>query len=192
MKTHFCVWTTGLALLALGTWFTMDALGQEGAAKGLKEGVLKIAASLKKGETATATKEAADLSKKIDDLADLMDLFKKRDKGGLGVGSKPGVVTPDGMESKLVALGRDAPSITTLKKEADALEEMGYTVAAIGLITKSKPAPKAKEWSGWCDDLVTGGQKLSAAAKSQTAAELKSVAAKINASCNACHSAYRK
>ena len=89
-----------------------------------------------------------------------MDLFKKRDKGGLGVGSKPGVVTPDGMESKLMTLGHDAPSTTTLKKEADALEEMGYTVAAIGMITKIKPAPKAKgKWSGWCDDLVDGRQE---------------------------------
>ena len=37
----------------------------------------------------------------------------------------------------------------------------------------------------------TGGKKLSAAANSQKAADLKSVAAKINTSCNACHSAYR-
>ena len=70
---------------------------------------------------------------------------------------------------------------------------MGYVIAAMAKITKLKPAPKVKtDWAGWCDDVAAGGLKLSAAAKSSSGADLKSVSSKISASCNACHTAYRK
>jgi hypothetical protein len=170
-------------------------LSEPGTAGGkdLKDSVLKIAAAVKKGDTSDADKQAAALAKKVEDLADAMDLFKKRDKGGIGVGSKAGVAVPDGIESKVQNLSKEAPSATTLKKEGEALEEMGYAIAALGMVAKGKPAPKTKgkDWSGWCDDIIDGGKKLSAAAKSQNAADLKTIAGKINNACNACHSAYR-
>jgi hypothetical protein len=170
-------------------------LSEPGTAGGkdLKDSVLKIAAAVKKGDTSDADKQAAALAKKVDDLADAMDLFKKRDKGGIGVGSKAGVAVPDGIESKIQNLGKTAPSATTLKTEGGALEEMGFAITALGMVTKNKPAAKAKgkDWTGWCDDIIDGGKKLSAAAKSQNAADLKTIADKINKSCNACHSTYR-
>jgi hypothetical protein len=194
MKKLLCLGSVGVAILAIGVW--LFVAGQGGAAQdaALKDGVLKVAATLKKGDSAAADKQATDLAKKVEDLADLMELFKTRAKGGIGVGSKAGVVVPDGIETKLVAMGRDAPASSTLKKESAALEEMGYVVAAMANITKKKPVAKAKtkEWNTWCEDMATAGLKLSAAAKSQGAADLKAAATKINASCNSCHSTYRK
>jgi hypothetical protein len=195
MKNQTCVWSAaGIAILAVGGLVFLSGQGNAAQDPGLKDGVLKIAAAVKKGDTSGADKQAAALAKKVEDLGDLMELFKPRDKGGIGVGPKAGVAVPDGIEKKLIAMERDAPSGSTLKKEADALEEMGYVIAAMAKTTKAKPVAKvkAKEWNGWCDDLAAAGVKLSAAAKSQTAAELKAVARKINASCNACHSTYRK
>jgi hypothetical protein len=197
MNKQLCSGLTGLGILAVGGLTFLAGLGSASTAGGLDNGaikssVLKIADAVKKGE-AGADKQAAALAKKIEDLDDLMAMFKKRDKEGLGVGSKPGVATPDGIEVKLVALGRDAPSGATLKKEAEALEEMGYVIAAMGKIAKHKPAAKAgKDWNTWCDDMSATGLKLSAAAKSQTAADVKTLASKINTTCNACHSMYRK
>jgi hypothetical protein len=184
----------GTAILAVGGWVLVSGDGSAAQDAALKDGVLKIAGAVKAGDGAGADKQAAALAKKVEDLGDLMDLFKPRDKGGIGVGSKAGVVVPDGIEKKLISMERDAPSGSTLKKEAEALEEMGYVIAAMAKTTKNKPVAKAKtkEWNGWCDDMAASGVKLSAAAKSQTAADLKTLARKINASCNACHSTYRK
>jgi hypothetical protein len=194
MKKQMAMGSVGLVILALGGWVYLAGQGNAGEAKGLKEGVLKVAEILKKGDMAAAAKQAALVATKVEDLEDLMALFKKRDKGGIGVGPKAGVAAPDGIEAKLNSMGRDSPSAATLKKEGDALEDMGYVVAAMALVTKAKPAPKAKtkDWNGWCDDMVAAGGKLSAAAKTQTSADLKTASSKINASCNACHSAYRK
>ena len=194
MKKHMVVGSAGIALLALAGWVYLAGTGTAGQAAGLKDGVLKIADAIKKSDQAGADKQAAALAKKIEDLADLMELFKKRDKGGIGVGSKTGVAVPDGIELKLVGMGRDSLSPAALKKEAEALEEMGHVVAAMATITKVKPVAKvkAKEWNGWCDDMASASQKFSAAAKAQNAAELKTLAGKINASCNSCHSTYRK
>jgi hypothetical protein len=172
------------------------SVGDAAQDAGLKSGVLKIADALKKGDTAGVDKQAKELAKKVEDLEDLMNVFKKRDKGGLGVGSKPGVVAAgqDGVETKLVALGRDTLAGTALKKEGQAIEEMGYVISAVAKVTKNKPVTgaKAKEWNGWCEDMAAAGLKLSAAAKSQAAADVKTAASKINATCNACHSTYRK
>ncbi len=195
MKKQLCVWTTGLALVALGGLVFVAGHGNAGEGKGIKEGVLKIADAIKKGDSAGADKMAMSLAKKLEGLDELMELFKKREKGGIGVGLKAGVVTVgDGIEMKLVTMGRDAPSGATLKKEGEALEEMGYAIAAMAKVTKYKPAPKAnaKEWSGWSEDMAAAGLKLSEAAKSKGAADLKTASSKINASCNACHSKYRK
>jgi hypothetical protein len=194
MNKQICVWSAGISLVAVGSWVLLAGQGSAAQDSGLKDSVLKIADAIKNGDTAGSDKQAAGLAKKIEDLADLMELFKKRDKGGIGVGLKAGVAIPDGIETKLVAMGRDAPSPATLKKEGAALEEMGYVIAAMAKIAKAKPVAKvkAKEWNGWCDDMTAAGLKLSAAAKSQGAADLKAAAGKINATCNACHSTYRK
>ena len=195
---HQKLWlgTMGLSLLALGGWVFVGGRGTAGEGKELKDGILKIAESLKKGDRDGAAKQAQALGKKMEELHEMMEFFKKRDKGGWGVGSKPGVVTVgDGIELKLIALGRDAPAAGTLKKEGEAYEETGYIIAAIGEVTKARPDPKAKgkkDWAGWSEDMVQGGLKFSEAAKKMGAQDVKAAAAKLNASCNACHSMYRK
>jgi hypothetical protein len=194
MNTKWSFWSAGITLLGLGLWAVLAGRGSADDSAALKDGVLKIANGIKKGDTVTADAMAAKLAKKVDDLGDLMELFKKRDKGGIGAGSKAGAVIPDGIEIKLVTMGRDAPSSATAKKEAAGLEEMGYVIAAMAKVTKNKmqSGAKAKDWNGWCDDMAKNGLKLSEIAKSTSAADLKTIATKINGSCNACHSAYRK
>lgn len=184
--------SAGLCTLALAGWTLWSAPSNAAQGGDVKATVLKIADALKKGDAASADKDAAALAKSKD-LDEVMDLFKKRDKGGIGVGSKKDVAVPDGIEVKLVALGRDAPSAGALKKEGEALEEMGYVIAAVAKVAKLKPAPKSKsaEWNSWCDDMAANAVKLSAAAKGQVAADVKTLAKKINDSCNACHSKYR-
>lgn len=180
-----------LSALALGIWL-VPAL-YAGEENKYKSTVLKIAAEIKKGNKDAAATQAAALAKKIEDLEEIMELFKKRDEGGLGVGSKPKTVLPDGIEIKLVTMGMAAPGPGAVKKEAEALEEMAYHIAAIAEITKAKGPPKGKgkDWGEWSEAMRVGAQKLAEAAKAKSGPDLKTAASKLNDSCNACHSKYR-
>src|SRR5262245_65604326 len=126
MTRRTWLWSAGLAILAIGCLVLTDR-GTAGDDKALRTAVQKVADAFKGGDKAGAVKMAADFAKKFE-LRDVMDLYKKR-PDGWGVGSKPGVVRPDGIEMKLVDLGRAAPPPATLKKEGEALEEMGYILA---------------------------------------------------------------
>jgi hypothetical protein len=184
----------GAVLLALasGVYLSSRALAQ-----GKNNDVLKIAALIKKGDKEGAKAAAESLAKKVEEMEELMEVFKPRKKGGIGVGDKPGAITPDGIEQKLLALGRDAPSPTALGKEAAALEEMAYAIAAVAEVTKAK-APKqnmgkktVKDWNTWSDDMREAAVKLAEASKAKGAQDVKTAASKLNASCTNCHSVFR-
>jgi len=131
-------------------------------------------------------------------LEDIMHAFKPRKKDGLGVGGSPGAVTPDGIEAMIIKLKRDVPAKAEVEKNAEALENMGYQIAALGEITLAKGggtynAKKTKkDWDTWSKDQVEAGVNLAKAAKAKGAQEIKTAADKVNASCNACHTVFRQ
>src|SRR5262245_20049464 len=101
-------------VLGAGMW----ALANFGTAADPKEDILSVAALVEKKDAAGAKKKAEELAKDME-LEEVMSLFKLRNKGGLGFGSKPapaGAATTDGIEAKILALGRKALT----QKEADA------------------------------------------------------------------------
>lgn len=182
------------ALLSVAGWVWLVAQSRGAQDNPTRDDVLKIAESIKKGNKDEATKQAKAMAKKLEGLEELMELFKKRADGGLGVGPKAGLVAPDGIEIKLVAIGRDAPTPATMKKEAEHLEEMAYAVAALAEVIHAKGPPrgKSKDWGEWATEMRAAAGKLAEAAKSKSGASLKTAAAKLNDTCNACHSKYRK
>ena len=185
-----------LAAAAVGALWLSGTISA-GDNKAIREGTDKVAAALQKGDKDGAKKQADTLAKKVDDFGEVMDLFKPRKKGGYGVGEMPGAITPDGIEQMLLKIGRDAPAAGTLAKNAAAFEQMGYRIAAIGLVAHAK-APTAnqgkktvKDWNSWSDDTVTGGLALAAAAKAKGAQDVKTAASKLNNACNSCHTIFR-
>ncbi|MCI0638058.1 MAG: hypothetical protein L0Y72_04850 [Gemmataceae bacterium] len=193
------IWAVGLALLSLVGLVYLAGTISAGENKMYVDGVKKIADLLRKGDKDGAAKEAASFSKKIgeDGLVEVMYLFKLRKKGGWGVGDKAGVITPDGIELKLIGLARDGITPATLKKESAALEEMGHVISAIGEVARQFP-PKMdkgkktkKDWLAWTDDMRATGIKLAEASKAKGAQDVKTAAAKLNNSCNLCHSMFR-
>ena len=118
-------------------------------------------------------------------------------RNGFGVGKTPGAINPDGIEQMLLKIGRDVPAAGFLNKESAALEEMGYRIAALGMIANVKGPPKvgakgtAKDWNGWSSDTVAGGLAVAAAAKAKGGADVKSAASKLNNACNSCHTVFR-
>lgn len=183
----------GIGILAatLAVYLTDRAVA--GGDKALHGSIKKLAATIKKGDDVKS--DAESLAKK-EEVEEIMEVFKPRKKGGIGVGA-PGAVTPDGIELKLINLGRDAPSPAALGKEAAALEEMAYIVAAVAKVTHAK-APTSnqgkktvKDWKQWSSDMHDASIKLAEAAKSKSASDVKTAASKVNAACNSCHSVFR-
>jgi cytochrome c556 len=169
----------------------MLALGASAIGQGGEGDVKKIAALIKKGDMVGA-KKAAEAAAKGIEIEDVMNLFKPAKKKGIGVtGSEQGI------EQALIALGREAPTPAKMAKMAEAYEEMGYNFVAIGIITEHKFSGKdsgkmtKKAWLESTTGMVETGVKLAEAAKSKSAADVKTQAAKVNNNCNNCHTTFR-
>lgn len=171
-------------MLSIGT----HAYGEPSAAD-----IKKIAEMIKKGDMAGAKKAAAAYAKKNNDVDDLMTAFKPAKKKGLGVADSDG----QGIEQMLTKIGRDAPTAATAGKMAKGFEDMGYDIAAIGLITEALAPEKdsgkktRKAWVEWAGGMTEAGIKLAEAGKAKGTADIKTQASKVNNNCNSCHSAFR-
>lgn len=207
MISHVRGWIAGVAGLCLA----LGLLGPNGLSsaaddKGLVEGVKKIAAALEKKDAAEAKKLADGLAKKFEN-DDTMGLFAPRTKAdgklgrGIGVGSKPGAMKPDGIERKLMDLAKKPLPDKQLADEAEALTAMGYDMAALASIAHlSEPAEKEKkpvfakrkkDWQTWSEELRDASLNLAMAAKGKNAADLHKAAVKADETCSKCHAVFR-
>jgi hypothetical protein len=182
------VWS--LALVSRGT-----AADEE---KEVRDSVEKLADAFAKKDTATAKTQGDAIAKKIEEVAEVMDLLKPRGDGGLGVGPKPGAITPDGIEKKLIEMGKKPVTPAQATSQADALARMGDEVAAVAEVAqhkcpvKKKEGPKdPKDWQTWTEDMRQGGLDLADAAKAKDAAKIKTAVSKLNSSCSNCHAVFR-
>jgi len=202
----------GLAALVLG----LGLVGGLGAAdddvevpKAVRDGLYKIADLIEKGKLDDAKKEAAALAKKSgfdggkpNSCTDLMHGFAPRAKKGFGVGDKPGLIKPDGIESKIQVLGDDKKKLTTavLAKEAPDLRKMAYITAAIALVTleatpkKDDGKKKASDWKKWSEEMRDASLKLAdvTGAKSPDPKTVQVTSRNLDGSCTECHQVFRK
>lgn len=182
----------GLALVVgLCLALVVVARADEDAAKAQKD-ILDLAKDLEGGKDVAA--KVASIKKKYEDLNTLMHAYKPRGKGGIGVGPKgPG----DGIELKIINLGKRALSKAALEKEKDDLVKAGYINLALAKITdayapaKPKGGKGPKDWKKHVEDMEKGSKDLIEAAKKGDAPALKKAAANLNNSCNNCHTDFR-
>ncbi len=139
----------------------------------LQKEVAAIANLIKKGNSAGAKNQAAATAKKIDDLADLMELFRPK------VGPFP------------AGFPKNIP--------VNAAEDVGYKVAAMAElshakapITKDGAAGKTKKaWADYSKAMQDAGLEI---AKAGAKNDKKGVAAantKLENTCNACHATFK-
>lgn len=170
--------------------------------KELAEQVDKMAAAIAKGDVKTADKIASTIAKEQEEIYEPMLLFKFRKKKGFGVGDTPGKIFPDGIERLIQKLARDVPAKTFVTKNKDALVEMAHRTAAIARIgTALIPVKKKnreftrskseKKWAQASEDMYKASLELVKAVNSGSPASVKAAAAKLDASCTACHSVFR-
>lgn len=186
-------------LLAAGIVLLTTSAGQTAdSEKEMRAGVLKLADALQKNDKG-AKKMAEGLAQKIDDLEELMHVFSLRTAkgGGLGVGSKPGAIAPDGIEQQIITLGKKPLDKAKLDAEADDLARMAYIAAAVGEITTAKPPAKdegkkkKKDWIKFSEESKAAALELAAAAKSKDPAGVHSAAKKLDSKCDACHDIFK-
>jgi hypothetical protein len=191
----------GAGVVAAAVWFLISAgTGRADGEKGLREAVRKLADTIEKKKTAEAKKHAVDLAKKFKSMEDVMALMQGRtgDEGGLGVGAKPGSITPDGIEDKVEALAKKPLPEKQLAQEADDLARMGYQVAAVMQVAHAK-APekddgdkKRADWFKFVDQTQTTALEFAAVARKKNPAELQKAAKKLDTSCSSCHDVFKK
>ncbi len=203
MKTHAPVLLAGAALLALGIWCLSIGSGTAADDKDdVKDNVLKLADAIEKDDADQAKKLAEAVAKAVDELDPVMNLMSPRNPKakkaiGLGVGPTPGAILPDGIEKKIQALAKKAPPAGQLGKDADALAEMAYRVAAISEVAKLKPNDKVtkpqdkQDWANYTGEMKKRALELAMAAKAKNANAIKTAANKLNTACSNCHGKFR-
>jgi soluble cytochrome b562 len=155
--------------------------------------ILDLAKKIADGKN--VAQEATAIKKKYEDLNTLMHAYKPSEKGGIGTGL--GTPKSDGIEIKIINLGKRAVPGDTLKKEQQALTKIGHINAALAEITthyapaKPKGGKGAKEWKQYCSDMKEASLELVKAAKANDAKQVKAAATKLNDACNSCHSDFR-
>lgn len=197
MISHLRAWTIGLVALVLGVGFLSSRTSIAADGKTLVDGVKKVADALEKKDTAGAKKQAEAIAKDTA-MEDLMHLFALRTKKGLGVGSKPGSINPDGIERKLMDLAKKPLDAKQMGDEAQAIKEMGNDMAALAAVCTAKPPEKddgkkkKKDWVAWSAELQQQSLDLANAAKDKKAADVQKAAKAADATCTKCHDVFRE
>lgn len=189
--THALRWAAGLALV-LGL-VVLGAGGGLAADENVQKGILKVADAVAKGSG--AKEEAAKAAKAHTELDAIMELFKLRTKGGLGVGKTAGAIKPDGIESKLQGLDKRAPTEKEAKADAEGLVQIGYISAAIAMVIENQvPSDKKKDapkWKALSQEMEKTGVAFSEAVKKGAPADIQKAAKALNNACIKCHDDFR-
>lgn len=170
--------------------------------KDMKDATQKIADAIKKGDNDGAKKIAVATAKDkalVDDIPDVMRMFKIRKKLGLGFGAQP---LPNELKDGIEAVIRDLSSKGVpggFAKQLPAYEEMGYHIAALGELSAASinHAPigagkkTKKAWTDMSEEMRVLGVAFSKAAAGKNADNIKTAATKVNENCNRCHSIFK-
>ena len=191
----------GAVVLVLGMGFlAADNGGAADAQKDVLEAVQRLADAIEKDDMTQAKNLAEEIAKSYE-LEEVMNTMSKRlpagKKKAFGVGDKPATITPDGIEAKIQNMSKTPKPQAQIAKEADALAQMAYRVAAIDEVSKVKTPEKdegqkkRKDWQAWSDDMKQAALQLAKAAHAKQPPAVKAAAAKLNSSCNNCHGTFR-
>jgi hypothetical protein len=153
--------------------------------------VLELARLAEEGED--IVKPAAGMKSQYKQLKDIMESYKSRTRKGIGFGPKS---PDDGIETKIIALGKQAPTAAALKKERAELIRLAHVNIAVSELARHfVPEPKdgkgKKDWQKHCDDLKKTSQDLVKAVKASDTKAVQKAAAGIQGTCNRCHVDFR-
>lgn len=195
-------------LLALGCLFLAPARGRdddkeekEKAIKtaAAKEVLLKLVGAIDGGAKEDDVAKQAAAIGKMHEIGPVMNQFKPREKGGLGIGDKPDAILPDAIELKFIALGNPKKMISKgdlTAQQADLVKAAEVSLAISHVAPsyaagEGRKGAEVKEWNKDCEDMRKGSQTLIDAIKTGEPKKVQDAANRLNGSCNACHTAFR-
>ncbi len=198
MKMKVQLWLAGAMLAAVGGMVYLTNPSYAGGEKDPTAAVKKIADAIKAGKAADAKKIAEASAKHIEEVSDLMHLYRPRNKGGLGWGGKAGAnPATDGLEKKIQEFAKAVPANVAGQTEANL--EAAHWLAALSELTLAKtPAKDAsggktkKAWIGFTEDMREGITAFTKAAEKKDGTAMAKAASKINSACVNCHSKFKE
>jgi cytochrome c556 len=183
------VLAAGIVVLAISSTFSACDEEEQKATKEAQQDILKLVDAKDKGNgDAKAQVEA--IHKKYDELKPVMNIFKPRDKGGIGVGPKG---KGDGIELRIKAWGsKRPPSPTDLKRMANEIERAAKIALAVADVADLYvPKKDPDKWKKYNQDMREGAEEWAKAARSGDPAQFKKASNKLDASCTDCHGDFR-
>src|SRR5262249_6972673 len=187
------------ALLAASLWsltaYSADDDDEKKAIKEAQQAVLKLMDSMN-GNNGDVKAQAKAIKDKFEELKPVMWVYKKRSKGGIGMG-KDGA---DDIELKIGKIGSStSKEKLTPKKLADMKAdlikagELSKAVAEVGDLYAQQYAKKnPAKWKEYIKDMKKGSDELIEAAKSDNVEKVKKAANNLNSSCTNCHGDFRE
>ncbi len=192
MTTKIRLWFACATLVAVLGYVSFAGTSNAGDAKDIKGSIAKIAELIQKGDDAGAKKSAAALAKGTEEIGDIMHMFRPRSKGGMGFGKTAGTnPAKDGLEAALRDIQREGANFA---KQGDAIVISGQWIAALADATAAKGPTKdqgkktKKAWEQYSNEMRAAGLEFAKA----KGVDAKAAAAKVNASCNNCHSIFKE
>jgi Cytochrome C' len=202
-----CVFSSlalGVCLLALPISRGDDAEEREAkenkaAAEKLADPLKKLIDAVQNGKGVAVAQAAAVLDKNADEkLKRIMwAAYKPRDQGGLGVGSVPGAIRPDGVEAKIISMAKKPLPAAQLEKESADLIKMAEVAKAIAemadLHTPKQNAPKKPiaDWKKFNKLQKDSAKELIDAVKANDPDKVLDATKNLYSSCTNCHSVFR-
>ncbi len=166
--------------------------------KDLRVNVKTLANLYRQKETERAAKFAQLVAPTIEDFTDLEQLYRQRNRAGLGWGPMPGKNPMfDGLERGILNLTKTAPPPNDIGGYLNN-EEASYWIIAIAELTIAKAPrkdlPQGKTRAFWIDtakQLRAAGLDLANASAGRDPNQTKRVAARMNSVCIACHAKFK-
>ena len=165
--------------------------------KQLRVNAKNIADLIKRGHTPAARKLAQAVALKLEEFYDVAELYRPRNKTGLGWGPMPQAnVQQDGLERMLMIFARGVPPAALNTPGNN--EEAALWIAAIAELTiamaPKKDMPRGQTraaWLLWSDQLVGASLGFRQASADNNPKAMQQAAAKILTACNSCHNVFR-
>lgn len=193
VRNFFMGATLAFGLVLFSSSATGHFFDEKADIKKAQKDILDLAKKIEEGKDVGS--DCAAIRKKYEELNTLMHSFKPSPKGGIGTGLEP--KAGDGIEVKIINLGKRALSPAALTKEKSAIVKLGYINAALAEISmhyapeKPKGGKGAKEWKAYCEEMKKASMELVEAANAGKLPAIKTAATNLNNSCNNCHSDFR-
>lgn len=175
----------------------LACVGMAWAEENCKKDVDRLADLFEKKDLEGAKKLGEELGKKYE-LDAFMVLFQQRKNDGFGVGDKPNVIKPDGIENKLLDMSKKEMSAKDLDAQNAALLRMCYQTAALAEMTLHRcPVDKKQgtrdpvEWKKWTEDMRKCSLELADAVAAKNPKDTRTAAGKLCRSCQKCHDSFR-